>query len=147
MKLPRSLRSGKRNGAERSFRFQGWNQAPLPGGQDVVWICQRIPKPDDTLPGCREGVAGHLPLEWVAAYEILEAEGERTVVKDTEAYLWITKVTRDMIDKGQVFLNNENLSTSDSSNSLVKTMDYTERSEIIDTANYLVPKPDDTSSN
>ena len=78
---------------------------------------------------------------------VLEAEGERKVVKDTEAYLWITKVTRDMIDKGQVFLNNENLSTSDSSNSLVKTMDYTERSEIIDTANYLVPKPDDTSSN
>lgn len=39
-------------------------------GQDVVLLRQRIPKQDAILSGCREGVAGHLPPEWVAAYEI-----------------------------------------------------------------------------
>lgn len=45
-------------------------------GQDVVLLCQWIPKRDAILSGCREGVAGHLPLEWVEPY------GNRRVGKD-----------------------------------------------------------------
>jgi hypothetical protein len=73
---------------------------------------------------------------------VLGAEGQRTVGNDTEEYLWLTKVKRDAVDKNQLFLNNENLSTSDSSDSIVKTMDTSERQEIIDTADYLVSKDD-----
>ena len=64
MKLPRSLRSGERNGKERS---SGLESGSITWGQDVVLLCQRIPKQDASLSGCREGVAGHFPLEWVKA--------------------------------------------------------------------------------
>jgi hypothetical protein len=48
----------------------GLESGTVTWGQDVVLLCQRIPKQDVIRSGCREGVAGHLPLEWVATYEI-----------------------------------------------------------------------------
>ena len=38
-------------------------------------LCQGIPKQDAILSGRREGVAGHLPLEWVAPY-VIGAQGK-----------------------------------------------------------------------
>jgi hypothetical protein len=38
------------------------------GEQAAVLLCQRLPKQDGSPTGRREGVAGYLPLEWVAAY-------------------------------------------------------------------------------
>ena len=46
----------------------GLESGTITWGQDVVLLCLRIPKQDVIRSGCREGVAGHLPLEWVATY-------------------------------------------------------------------------------
>ena len=46
----------------------GLESGTITWGQDGVLLCQRIPKQDAIMPGCREGVAGYLPLEWVATY-------------------------------------------------------------------------------
>ena len=48
----------------------GLESGSITWGQDGVLLCQGIPKQDGILSGRREGVAGHLPLEWVATYEI-----------------------------------------------------------------------------
>jgi hypothetical protein len=63
----------------------GLESGTITWGQDVVLLCQAIPKQDAILSGCREGVAGPLPLEWVAPYAI-GAKGKAFPTKSNLSY-------------------------------------------------------------
>lgn len=66
MELPRSQRSGERNGAERRFRV-GVRHHFL--GQDAVLLCQQFAKRDGLMPGRSRGRCGTLPARMGSAVQ------------------------------------------------------------------------------
>jgi len=71
---------------------------------------------------------------------VLEAEGERSVGDTKEGYVWLARASSDAIAKSQIFLTNENLSTSSSPDSVAVSLSQSDIEEIIATADHLVSK-------
>ena len=58
---------------------------------------------------------------------VIEATGERSVGEKVEGYFWLTKIRADAVSKNQILLDNDNLATSNSPDSMVYALDkYTE---------------------
>lgn len=67
MELPRSLRSGA---YWNEAQVPGWSQALFMGAECGLALSASFQSKTPLWRGCREGVAGYLPLEWVVAYGI-----------------------------------------------------------------------------